>query len=137
MSLMKNIKHFKSCWVSTSHTRETPWGEELVWSALPNVHGKIIYIKEGHRNSLKYNQLKDECLFILEGEVEVEYGSELSIKDPTMHPFRKERITHGQSLNIQSGCPYRIKALTTARVIEIGTGPLGHVIRIEDDYGRK
>ena len=128
MSLMKSIKHFKSCWTGGSSTRQTPWGEERSWSALTGIVGKILYMKQGHRNSLKYNVLKDECLFVLDGEIEVEYGSELSIKDPTMHPFQKKILSSGE---------YRIKALTAARVIEIGTGLREHKIRIEDDYGRK
>tara|TARA_R110000737_G_scaffold278410_1_gene285180 strand:- start:263 stop:676 length:414 start_codon:yes stop_codon:yes gene_type:complete len=137
MSLMKGVKHFKSCWTGGSSTRQTPWGEERSWSALTGIVGKILYMKEGHRNSLKYNVLKDECLFVLDGEIEVEYGSELSIKDPTMHPFQKKILSSGECLNVQSGSPYRIKALTAARVIEIGTGLREHKIRIEDDYGRK
>ena len=50
----------------------------------------------------------------------------------------KTKLGYGQNLNIQSGCPYRIRALTDAQVIEIGTGRghIGKTIRIEDDYGR-
>lgn len=140
MSLMKSIKHAKTAWVSDSEIIEKPWGHERQWSALPAVNGKILYIKAGHRNSLKYNTLKDECLFVLEGEVEVEYGSELSFEDPVMHPFIKRKLLHGETLNIQSMCPYRLKALTDAQVIEIGSAGFRSnksTIRIEDDYGRK
>jgi mannose-6-phosphate isomerase-like protein (cupin superfamily) len=139
MSVIKTKKHVKTCWVSNSRIENKPWGYERIWSALHGISGKILYIKAGHRNSLKHNTLKDECLFVLEGNIEVEYGSEHSLVDPVMHPFIHTRLEHGETLNIQSNCPYRIKALTDAQVIEIGTGYNNgsEVVRIEDDYGRK
>jgi hypothetical protein len=138
MSIMKTLKHVKTCWVSDSRVEQKPWGSERIWAALEGINGKILYLQAGNRNSLKYNTLKNECLFVLEGEVEVEYGSEHSLQDPVMHPFMKTKLGYGQNLNIQSGCPYRIRALTDAQVIEIGTGRghIGKTIRIEDDYGR-
>ena len=140
MSKIKSVKHVKSCWVSATRLVSKPWGEERCWAGVAGVDGKILYMKQGHRNSLKYNHLKDECLLVLEGEVEVEYGDELSLKDPVMHPFKKSVISFGECFNIQSGCPYRILALTDSQVIEIGTagGPTNSTfVRIEDDYGRE
>ena len=139
MSVMKTLKHAKSCWVSNSRVEQKPWGSERIWAALEGINGKILSLQAGHRNSLKYNTIKNECLFVLEGMIEVEYGSEYSLRDPVMHPFMKAKLEYGQSFNIQSGCPYRITALTDAQVIEIGTGRahIGETIRIEDDYGRK
>ena len=137
MSVVKSPKHVKTCWIAPSHITEKPWGEERTWHALGSVKGKILYIKEGHRNSLKVNRLKEECLFVLKGKIEVEYGSELSFEDPIMHPFKTEELSYGEILNVQSMCPYRIRALTDAQVVEIGHGPVADFIRIEDDYGRK
>ena len=107
-------------------------------SVLGNIHFASLRFQSVESPSQE-NTLKNECLFVLEGEVEVEYGSERSLQDPVMHPFMKTKLGYGQSLNIQSGCPYRIIALTDAQVIEIGTGRghIGKTIRIEDDYGRE
>ena len=138
MSVMKTLKHVKTSWVSTSRVKERPWGNERTWAALDGINGKILYLNAGCRNSLKYNILKNECLFVLEGQVEVEYGSEQSLLDPVMHPFKTKQLGFGECLNVQSGCPYRIKAVTDAQVIEIGTGHsnMTDSVRIEDDYGR-
>jgi len=140
--MMKSKKHAKSAWVSNSSTTEKPWGSECRWAALPTVAGKILYIKEGHRNSLKYNNLKDECLFVLTGEVEVEFGNELSLTDPVANPFKKRVLEKGETLNVQSGCPYRITAHVDSSLIEIGSSggavePETTITRIEDDYGRE
>ncbi len=131
-------KHVKSAWVSkSSRSDKRPWGSELVWSALPNIHGKLIDIEEGKRTSLKYHLLKSEVLFVLSGRILAEFGDELTLKDPVVHPWRTEELLPGQSLIVQSGSPYRITALEDSRLIEIGdrqTEP--RTIRLEDDYGR-
>ena len=140
MSTMKTIKHVKSSWVSKSKIDEMPWGHEVVWSALPSVRGKILYMKEGSRNSLKINVLKDECLFVLTGTVEAEYGTELSLEDPVQHPFESRVLSPGDTLNVQSGCPYRLTAITDVKIVEIGNSSNSNrqeVVRIEDDYGRE
>lgn len=130
-------KHIKTAWVSQSHRITKPWGHEIVWSALAGIGGKILFMTQGHRNSLKLNALKDECLFVLEGEVECEYGNELTLYDPVWNPLTKQRLEFGEHINIQSGCPYRITAITDAQIIEIGNSNLDRdIIRIEDDYGR-
>jgi len=129
----------KSCWMSSSIVHNKPWGVEHIWSALGTLEGKMLFIRPNERTSLKYNTLKDECLYVLSGIIEVEYGSEGSLADPVQHPFKKSTISNGECFNVQSGCPYRIKAATEgAQVIEISEKKFNsQTIRIEDDYGRE
>ena len=135
--MIKTPKHVKSAWVSNSSTYDKPWGSETSWSAMPAIDGKLLRIKKGCRNSLKYHRRKDECLFVLSGEVEVQYGTERTLVDPVGYPFETRQLSEGQSLNVQSSCPYRIKAITDAVIIEIGSQGPPDFIRIEDDYGRE
>tara|TARA_R100000152_G_C6657479_1_gene97301 strand:+ start:234 stop:647 length:414 start_codon:yes stop_codon:yes gene_type:complete len=137
MSLIKGLKHVKSCWVGKSQVYDKPWGFERQWAAHGPIGGKILHLKEGSRTSLKYNTLKDECLFVLEGVIRVQFGTERTLQDPVQHPFQYAELRHGDCLNIQSGCPYRITAEENAQVIEISeTKYNSQTIRIEDDYGR-
>ena len=138
MSLIKGKKHTKSCWVGESQIYNKPWGFERVWSACGSIGGKILHIKKGERTSLKYNTLKDECLLVLNGTIRVQFGTERTLVDPVQHPFQYAQLSHGDCLNIQSGCPYRITAVEDSQVIEISeTKYNSQTIRIEDDYGRK
>jgi mannose-6-phosphate isomerase-like protein (cupin superfamily) len=138
MSLMKSLKHVKSCWVGRSRTTDKPWGSEVVWAAHHSVGGKILHIRESERTSLKFNTLKDECLFVLSGIVEVQYGNQETLTDPVQHPFEHTVLSPGESLCVQSGCPYRITAVEDSQVIEISEERFNsRSIRIEDDYGRK
>jgi len=134
----KMAKHVKSAWVSRTPSNEKrPWGAELSWTALPNIHGKLIDIHQGCRTSLKYHLLKSEVLFVLSGRIIAEYGDERTLKDPVNHPWEKQELLPGHSLIVQSGSPYRITALEDSRLIEIGDRKVEpKTVRLEDDYGR-
>lgn len=132
----RDKKHAKSSWVSPSVVVEKPWGREIRWNALPSINGKILYLEKGKQNSFKYNETKNECLFVLKGEVQVTYGDELSLKDPVNHPIHTRILNIGDCLNVQSNCPYRLTAITDVEIIEIGDSNRGDIIRLEDDYGR-
>jgi len=135
---MRIAKHLKSCWTGGSTLIQKPWGSELVWKAQSSVSGKILSIRESERTSLKYNTLKDECLFVLDGLIEVMYGNEQTLKDPVQHPFQHAVLNPGEFLSVQSGCPYRITAIEDSQVIEISEARFNsRTVRIEDDYGRK
>jgi len=136
--LMRIAKHLKSCWTGGSTLIQKPWGSELVWKAQSSVSGKILSIRESERTSLKYNTLKDECLFVLDGLIEVMYGNEQTIQDPVQNPYQHAVLNPGESLSVQSGCPYRITAIEDSQVIEISEARFNsRTVRIEDDYGRK
>ena len=99
----------KMAWKTGSRAESQPWGSEVVWTALNILHGKLINIREGHRTSLKYHQIKDEIFFLLEGKVEIIHGRSKTLHDPEKHPFQ---------------------------MIEIGNRKSDQVIRLLDDYGR-
>ena len=96
---------------------------------------KILHIKKGFRNSLKYNQIKDETLFVLSGRLLLTYANEEFKEHKT---FRSRYIDQGETINIQSGCPYRFKAVKDSVIVEIGSRATssGAVVRFHDDYGR-
>jgi|TARA_R110002020_G_scaffold37124_20_gene112096 mannose-6-phosphate isomerase-like protein (cupin superfamily) len=127
----------KCAWVSRGWTKkEKPWGHEMSWSAFQAGHGKLLFLKKGHRTSLKYNPQKCETLVVISGSVEVTYGDEKTILKPTTHPFQNDILNPGDCLHVYSNCPYRIKAMEDSHVVEIGNFITDQPVRIEDDYGR-
>jgi mannose-6-phosphate isomerase-like protein (cupin superfamily) len=131
-------KHVKSSWVSKGPPakEKRPWGHEKTWNGFSGIHGKLLYIIKDHQTSLKYHKLKNEVLFLISGEAEVVFGNELSLTDDIGHPFQVARMLPGSTLLVQSGCPYRIKAIEDCEIIEIGNNRQDPPQRIEDDYGR-
>lgn len=132
-------KHVKSAWVSSKRDKELekkPWGHEHVWSGFNGIHGKTLFINKGCRTSLKYHALKAEVLYLRQGKAEVTFGDELTLTDLVGHEFKTQVLMPGESLMVQSGCPYRIKAILDCEIIEIGNNLSDKPIRIKDDYGR-
>ena len=138
MSFMHQQKHAKSAWKSSSKPSivEKPWGHEISWGAFNDAHGKILYIRAGERTSYKYNVQKNEVLYLLKGKAEITFGDEYSLTDPIGHPIVTEIFEEGQTLAVQSACPYRIKAIQECEIVEIGNNKSSAVVRIADDYGR-
>jgi mannose-6-phosphate isomerase-like protein (cupin superfamily) len=128
----------KSAWVSKSKKgrQDKPWGYENFWSGFSGVHGKTVFIKAAHRSSLKFNKVKTEVLYIMSGKARVTYGNERSLSDPIQNPMIEDILDVGDSLLVQSGCPYRIEAIEDCLIIEIGNCSSDKPVRIEDDYGR-
>ena len=130
-------KHKKTAWVAKSSRVEKPWGYEIVWSGFTGVHGKTLHIREGCRTSFKYNTQKNETLLVVKGRVLATFGNEYSLKEPgSANPIEEQEIGPGGVLHVQSGCPYRIKALEDCQIIEVGDNLRSNCVRIEDDFGR-
>ena len=126
----------KSIWVTSSKNVSKPWGEERQWNTggTGRISGKILCLNKGCRNSLKYNMIKDETLFLLSGKLLLTYSNE----HPQEHyEFHSMQVLPGNTINIQSGCPYRIKALEDSTIVEIAYQTYSDgVVRFHDDYGR-
>tara|TARA_R110000787_G_scaffold22256_3_gene64800 strand:+ start:396 stop:818 length:423 start_codon:yes stop_codon:yes gene_type:complete len=133
---IKDRKHAKTAWKARSHIHEKPWGREIVWAGHDSIHGKILYISAGARTSLKYHKLKAETLFFVSGKAKVSFGAEGTFVDPVAWPMQEKEFRSGDTLMVQSGCPYRIHAIEDCEVIEIGNHLGDTAIRIDDDYGR-
>ena len=133
---MKDMKHAKSAWITKWKKEEKPWGHEMVWASFTAGHGKLLTLREGNRTSLKYNPQKNESLIVLSGKVHAKYGDEHTLKDEIGHPWQESVLEPGMTLNVQSGCPYRLTAIEDSTIVEIGNHLSDKPVRLEDDYGR-
>ena len=123
-------------WRGKSKKNDKPWGYEIVWGALPAVHGKILVIEKGKRTSFKYYERKNEVLHILRGKAHIKYGDQQTLIDEISAPYREQEFAVGDVLFIQNGSPYRITAIEECEIIEIGDNSSNSVVRLDDDYGR-
>tara|TARA_R100000664_G_C2759498_1_gene149368 strand:- start:1254 stop:1679 length:426 start_codon:yes stop_codon:yes gene_type:complete len=130
-------KHAKAAWVSRRSAEvKKPWGHETKWAGFSGIHGKTLFIKKGERTSFKYNKSKTEVLMLRSGRAFVIFGDELSLEDPIAHPVREATMVPGDTLLVQSNCPYRITAIEECEIFEIGNNANDQTVMIEDDYGR-
>ena len=109
-----------------------PWGYEDRWAITERYLGKILHINAGQRLSLQYHEKKDESVYVLDGVLIIEHRE-----------LNDEKLSH---IVLEEGDTYRIKPntvhrfcapkLSHATLIEVSTGEIDDVVRLEDDYGR-
>lgn len=126
----------KEAWTSRGSRKSKPWGETYDWHALHTINGKVITIRKGCRTSFKYHKVKNEVFFVLSGMVNVTYGNSRHFEDPEKYPLMKKTLLPGETLTVQSECPYRFEAVEESQIIEVGDRPDDSSVMLEDDYGR-
>ena len=105
-----------------------PWGYELIFAKTGRYVGKILHINKGESLSLQYHEMKEETLYVVNGELQltVEYDG-----DRRELPLRK-----GEAFHIPPRLIHRMVAVVDTDVAEVSTPELDDVVRLEDRYGR-
>ncbi|HXG59388.1 MAG TPA: cupin domain-containing protein [Thermoanaerobaculia bacterium] len=105
-----------------------PWGYELIFARTTRYVGKILHINRGECLSLQYHEMKEETLYVVDGELL------LTIE---MEGDRREMILRrGEAFHIPPRLIHRMEALADTDVAEVSTPELDDVVRLEDRYGR-
>lgn len=107
---------------------EKPWGWELWWAQTDRYVGKLLHVKEGHRLSLQYHEVKDETIHVQRGELILVVDEGQGLIERRMRP--------GESYHIRPGVRHRMIAVTDCDVLEVSTPEVEDVVRLEDSYGR-
>jgi len=108
---------------------EKPWGYEVWFAVGERYAGKILHIDAGHELSFQYHRRKDETIYVVHGEIDLELDDELG-------QLQTHRLGPGQCQRIRAGCRHRMRALRDADLCEVSTPDLDDVVRLEDRYGR-
>jgi mannose-6-phosphate isomerase len=105
-----------------------PWGYELIFAKTGDYVGKILHIDRGESLSLQYHEIKEETLYVVEGELRLTIE-----KDGD----RRELILRrGEAFHIPPRLIHRMEAIVDTDVAEVSTPHLDDVVRLEDRYGR-
>lgn len=108
---------------------DKPWGYELIFAHTDRYVGKILHVNAGQALSLQYHRVKDETLYLAEGEVELVVEEDGTL---TSHVLRG-----GDSYRITPNTRHRMVAGEEGcDIIEVSTPELDDVVRLEDRYGR-
>jgi mannose-6-phosphate isomerase len=108
---------------------DKPWGYELIFAHTDRYVGKILHVNPGQALSLQYHEVKDETLYLAEGEVELvveEAGALTSLVLRGGDSYRITPNTRHRMVAGEEGCD----------IIEVSTPELDDVVRLEDRYGR-
>lgn len=105
-----------------------PWGYELIFAQTDRYVGKILHIDKGETLSLQYHEMKEETLYVVEGELKltIEYEGDR----------RELSLRKGEAFHIPPRLIHRMEAVVDTDVAEVSTPELQDVVRLEDRYGR-
>tara|TARA_R100000406_G_C3047676_1_gene107878 strand:+ start:242 stop:586 length:345 start_codon:yes stop_codon:yes gene_type:complete len=113
-----------------SNIVQKPWGHEVRWAITDKYLGKILHINAGHKLSRQYHELKDESIYVLEGELVLEIGQGSEIEKIILH--------QGGSWRIKPNTIHRFCAPSSGCIlVEVSTPEIDDVVRLEDEYNRK
>ncbi len=107
---------------------EKPWGFEILFAHTDSYVGKVLKIYEGEMLSLQYHRIKDETIYLSEGEMILDVEEDGKMIE--------RRLLPGDSYRIKPGVKHRMKAVKECLVFEVSTPHLEDVVRLEDKYGR-
>ena len=108
---------------------DKPWGYELIFAHTDRYVGKILHVDPGQALSLQYHEVKDETLYLAEGEVELVVEEDGALTSLVLRGGDSYRITPNTRHRMvagEEGCD----------IIEVSTPELDDVVRLEDRYGR-
>ena len=103
---------------------DKPWGYELRWAVTDRYLGKVLHIDRGQALSLQYHEMKDECILLSRGVLDLEL-------DGHVH-----RLLPGDTARIIPGTRHRMTAVEDCDIFEVSTPEIDDVVRLEDRYGR-
>ncbi len=109
---------------------EKPWGWELWWAHTERYVGKLLFIRAGHQLSLQYHEVKDEVIYVQEGEMD------FLVDEQDGQGLRTLRMGPGAGFHIRPGTVHRMIAVTDVLVLEASSPEVDDVVRLEDAYGR-
>ena len=115
--------------LSATERVEKPWGYELRWAVTDRYVGKILHVNAGQALSLQYHELKDECILVTRGVVQMEL-------DDSQGRLQTHRLEPGDNVRIKPGTRHRMTALEEAELFEVSTPEIEDVVRLDDRYGR-
>jgi len=121
---------------TTGRRVEKPWGFELIWAETPKYLGKILHINYGQQLSLQYHNLKEETIRVIAGTLELQIHH--SGADGAEGGVEKIKLEVGEGYHITPKTIHRMRAeYGDVEILEVSTGELLDVVRLEDSYGRK
>ena len=105
-----------------------PWGYELIFAHTDRYVGKILHVNQGESLSLQYHEMKDETLYVVDGELRLTIEHE--------GDRRELSLKKGEAFHIPPRMIHRMEAVVDTDVAEVSTTELDDVVRLEDRYGR-
>ncbi len=124
----------KSAWALRSEKIVKEWGYEIRWDFVTQqIFGKKLFIKKGFSTRAKYFTNKSETFFIEGGKLEAVFAPESYLLNKDVQLVTRRVLVEGDVFQIQSGCPYTLRALSDCNIYEISSSGNSTFCVLNDD----
>jgi len=105
------------------------WGEEILLCLVEEKFMmKELRIKAGSKGGLQFHRKKDECGYLLEGEMIIRH-------EDTSGSIVEKHIFAGDIFHFPPGVVHQEEAITDCRIIEASSNHFNDRVRMEDFFG--
>ncbi len=126
---MKKSEHVDIVFPKQETVGKRDWGEEKLVALIPGVLSlKVLTIKEGKKGGLQYHHKKNECGYILSGELLVRFDKGDGI-------LQEKILYPGDSFHFPPKSIHQEEAISDCVVVEASTPHFNDRVRVEDFYG--
>ena len=107
------------------------WGKEKILVLIPKLLSlKLLEMKKGRKGGLQYHHKKNECGYILSGELKIKFDNGSSI-------LKEKILKKGDCFHFPPGAVHQELALTNCKIIEASSPHFNDRVRVEKKYGLK
>ena len=107
------------------------WGEELMLCKIPGVLTlKKLILKAGNKGGLQYHRKKNECGYLLSGELIIRYLDENK-------KITETTLKAGEVFHFPPNAVHQEEAITDCVIIEASSPHLNDRVRVEEMFGLK
>ena len=105
------------------------WGKEKLLAIIPKVLSlKLLEIKKGKKGNLQYHHKKNECGYLISGNLIVRY-------DNGKGKLTKKILRPGDCFHFPPGAVHQEESLTDCVIIEASSPHFNDRVRVEKKYG--
>ena len=122
-------KHVNVLFPNIKNLGKRKWGKEELLILIPGLLSlKRIKIKKGHKGGLQYHHKKNECGYLVSGNLIVRF-------DKGNGKLKQKILKPGASFHFPPGAVHQEEALTDCVIIEASSPHFNDRVRVEKKYG--
>jgi len=130
-SKVKDNKHVNIIFPKHETIEGRDWGEEKLVALISGVLSlKVLTIKKGKKGGLQYHHKKNECGYIVSGELLIRF-------DKGDGGLQEKILYSGDSFHFPPKSIHQEEAITECTIVEASTPHFNDRVRVEDCYGLK
>jgi len=105
------------------------WGKEKLLAIIPKVLSlKLLEIKKGKKGNLQYHHKKNECGYLISGNLIVRY-------DNGKGKLTKKILRPGDCFHFPPGSVHQEEAISNCKILEASSPHFNDRVRVEKKYG--